>query len=173
MKRFLLALACSFVCVAVLAQQPKATDSFDEEIWPRDIFGVIIRHEPTPVRGWSLEWKETGITWQSAIDYQEYIITATKPGALNTYFHVSIKTGVEEDVEQSVYEVRVKHVETPEEDWRENQWNKRGEWSGKVGHSAHWVPIADDITHGSCQPNPDGFIYAPATREECFKDKDR
>jgi hypothetical protein len=146
-------------------------DDFDKTIWPRDIFSVMMRGQKPPIRGWNLSFKRTGIEFDGSIDYDEYIITATKKGEPTKYFHVSEKQGVENDTDQSVYEVRVKEVKDPSEDWMHNAYWDEGVWSGERGKSAHWVPNKSGNT-GVCSHDSNwlGSAELSTTKEECFQE---
>jgi len=143
--------------------------SLDETLWPRDIFAVIMHDAKPPIRGWSLKFDRAGIEFGGSIDYDEYVITATKKGKSPLYFHLSVKEGVELDTDQSVYEVRVKQVKTPGEDWNHNAYWDLGEWSGEKGKSAHWVPDKDGKA-GTCTTGGNwlGMSEYPTTKAECF-----
>lgn len=138
-----------------------------QSVTPRDIFGVLMHDKKPPIRGWGLEFRATGITTEGAIDYNEWVITATKSNR-KCYFHASVRSGGDEDTAQSLYEVRVKAVSSPDEDWNHNFYWDEGAWSGAKGKSAHWVPFKDDPTQGTCSTPGGGMSWAPATKKACF-----
>lgn len=141
----------------------------DADIHPRDIFSLVMRNANSPIRGWTFKWEKTGLTIWSEIDFDEYIITAHKKGHPDAYFHVSIASGVENSTEQSLYEVRVKQIKTPGEDWNHNFWWDEGEWKGERGRSDHWVPLPDNPKEGVCTHG--GWSMMPVTKDGCFNPK--
>lgn len=144
-------------------------DEINKSIWPRDIFGCLeVQDCSKPIRGWSL-FIEPGLKFDGAIDVQEGVITATKVKNEPSYFWYRVRVGIENRTGQSVYEVRVKQLETKDEDPSLNKLTVTALWSDD--HEVAWEPYEDgNPDMGSCINHPfSGLSSAmgPVSKEDC------
>lgn len=164
--------ALLLVPIALLCQTQETKDqtpvdwkaAIDAEIYPRDIFAYF-RAREHDLRGWKLAVQEQ-IVYAGSLDWETCIVTATK-GTLVRYFWVYRASGVDPENEQSVDEIRVKQLDTPDEDPKRNRYSEKGEWDSE--HYMHWVPASYDPKIGTCSSGLGGSMWFPATKKECFK----
>jgi len=140
----------------------------DEDIYPRDIFACLKGGGCNqPIRGWKLTFGGPGITFNGSVDWETGVITAEK-GKDKRYFWYKVAEGIEGKTGQSLSEMRVKQLDSPDEDPYENRLMRTALWSDD--HSVAWEPSRLDPNVGWCIDYPLSNLSMsswPVTKADC------